>query len=66
MTGEAERGVPAGVLAAERAAARLGFTKSCTREVGRLRLRYLTHPALEASEVLTTPGSSAVLAVRRA
>ncbi|MFJ7243244.1 O-methyltransferase [Kitasatospora sp. NPDC098652] len=35
-------------------------------EVDRLRLHYLTHPALEASEVLTTPGSSAVLAVRRA
>ncbi|MFJ4183632.1 O-methyltransferase [Kitasatospora sp. NPDC089509] len=35
-------------------------------EVDRLRVHYLTHPALEASEVLTTPGSSAVLAVRRA
>ncbi|MFI9363233.1 O-methyltransferase [Kitasatospora sp. NPDC053057] len=36
MTGDEERGVPAGVLAAERVAARLGFGKSCTREVGRL------------------------------
>ncbi|MFH9353292.1 O-methyltransferase [Kitasatospora sp. NPDC017646] len=36
MTDDEERGVPAGVSAAERAAARLGFGKSCTREVGRL------------------------------
>ncbi|KJS62411.1 O-methyltransferase [Streptomyces rubellomurinus] len=33
--------------------------------VDELRLRYLTHPALEAAEVLTTPTSSAVLATRR-
>ncbi|WP_441247181.1 O-methyltransferase [Kitasatospora sp. McL0602] len=34
-------------------------------EVDELRLFYLTHPALEASEVLTTPTSSAVVAARR-
>ncbi|MER5747224.1 O-methyltransferase [Streptomyces sp. NPDC059913] len=34
-------------------------------EVDELRLFYLTHPALEATEVLTTPTSSAVLASRR-
>lgn len=33
--------------------------------VDELRLGYLTHPALEATEILTTPGSSATLAVRR-
>ncbi|MGA5820982.1 O-methyltransferase [Kitasatospora sp. NPDC094028] len=33
--------------------------------VDELRLRYLTHPALEAAEVLTTPTSAAVLATRR-
>ncbi|MFI9161217.1 hypothetical protein ACIGXI_19420 [Kitasatospora aureofaciens] len=104
MTVDEQRGVPAEVLAAERLAARLGFGKSCTREVGRLlalaaaakpgapgglllmddftpsphwpprfggevdglRLHYLTHPALEATEVLTAPGGSAVLAVRKA
>ncbi|ARF82443.1 O-methyltransferase [Kitasatospora aureofaciens] len=36
MTVNEQRGVPAEVLAAERLAARLGFGKSCTREVGRL------------------------------
>ncbi|MFD8704052.1 O-methyltransferase [Kitasatospora sp. NPDC059648] len=36
MTGDEERALPTGVLAAERVAARLGFGKSCTREVGRL------------------------------
>ncbi|MFE7525548.1 O-methyltransferase [Kitasatospora sp. NPDC057542] len=35
-------------------------------EVDELRLRYLTHPVLDATEVLTTPTSAAVLAVRRA
>ncbi|MET7568326.1 hypothetical protein ABZT04_07445 [Streptomyces sp. NPDC005492] len=30
-----------------------------------LRLFYLTHPALDATEVLTTPASSAVVAARR-
>ncbi|MFF0596324.1 O-methyltransferase [Streptomyces antibioticus] len=35
-------------------------------EVDELRLFYLTHPALEATEVLTTPVSSAVVAARRA
>ena len=34
-------------------------------EVDELRLFYLTHPALQATEVLTTPTSSAVIAVRR-
>ncbi|WP_329191371.1 O-methyltransferase [Streptomyces sp. NBC_01435] len=34
-------------------------------EVDELRLFYLTHPDLEATEVLTTPGSSAVVAARR-
>ncbi len=34
-------------------------------EVDELRLFYLTHPALEATEVLTTPASSAVVAARR-
>ncbi|MFJ6016278.1 O-methyltransferase [Streptomyces sp. NPDC092952] len=34
-------------------------------EVDELRLFYLTHPDLEATEVLTTPTSSAVLASRR-
>ncbi|MET9134507.1 O-methyltransferase [Streptomyces antibioticus] len=34
--------------------------------VDELRLFYLTHPALEATEVLTTPVSSAVVAARRA
>ncbi|MCK8432168.1 transferase [Streptomyces sp. D2-8] len=34
-------------------------------EVDELRLFYLTHPELEASEVLTTPTSSAVVAARR-
>ncbi|MFE6524933.1 O-methyltransferase [Streptomyces sp. NPDC057794] len=33
--------------------------------VDELRLFYLTHPALEATEVLTTPTSSAVVAARR-
>lgn len=35
-------------------------------EVDELRLFYLTHPALEATEVLTTPHSAAVVAARRA
>lgn len=35
-------------------------------EVDELRLFYLTHPDLDATEVLTTPASSAVLATRRA
>ena len=34
-------------------------------EVDELRLFYLSHPALDATEVLTTPASSAVVAVRR-
>lgn len=34
-------------------------------EVDELRLFYLTHPALNATEVLTTPTSSAVVAARR-
>ncbi|MER5500265.1 MULTISPECIES: O-methyltransferase [unclassified Streptomyces] len=34
-------------------------------EVDELRLFYLTHPDLEATEVLTTPTSSAVIATRR-
>ncbi|WP_406118570.1 O-methyltransferase [Streptomyces sp. NBC_00989] len=34
-------------------------------EVDQLRLFYLTHPALDATEVLTTPASSAVVAARR-
>ncbi|MEV5435538.1 class I SAM-dependent methyltransferase [Streptomyces sp. NPDC052682] len=34
-------------------------------EVDELRLFYLTHPDLEATEVLTTPSSSAVVAARR-
>ncbi|MEU6991059.1 class I SAM-dependent methyltransferase [Streptomyces sp. NPDC046465] len=34
-------------------------------EVDELRLFYLTHPALEATEILTTPTSSAVVAARR-
>ncbi|MEU3948374.1 transferase [Streptomyces sp. NPDC029526] len=34
-------------------------------EVDELRLFYLTHPELDATEVLTTPDSAAVLAVRR-
>lgn len=35
-------------------------------EVDELRLFYLTHPALDATEVLTTPSSSVIVAVRRA
>lgn len=35
-------------------------------EVDELRLFFLTHPALDATEVLTTPASSAVVAARRA
>ncbi|MCX5280736.1 O-methyltransferase [Streptomyces sp. NBC_00198] len=34
-------------------------------EVDELRLFYLTHPALDATEVFTTPASSAVVAARR-
>ncbi|MET9667108.1 class I SAM-dependent methyltransferase [Streptomyces sp. NPDC006475] len=34
-------------------------------DVDELRLFYLTHPALDATEVLTTPVSSAVVAARR-
>ncbi|WP_240108243.1 class I SAM-dependent methyltransferase [Streptomyces sp. MUM 203J] len=34
-------------------------------EVDGLRLLYLTHPALDATEILTTPTSSAIVAVRR-
>ncbi|MFJ6611828.1 O-methyltransferase [Streptomyces sp. NPDC091289] len=34
-------------------------------EVDELRLFYLTHSALDATEILTTPGSSAVVAARR-
>lgn len=34
-------------------------------EVDELRLFYLTHPALEATEVLTTPATSALVATRR-
>ncbi|MFF3883631.1 O-methyltransferase [Streptomyces sp. NPDC001914] len=34
-------------------------------EVDELRLSYLMHPALDATEVLTTPSSSAVVAARR-
>lgn len=34
-------------------------------EVDELRLFYLTHPALDATEVLTTPSSSVVVAARR-
>ncbi|WP_242548801.1 hypothetical protein [Streptomyces albidoflavus] len=33
--------------------------------VDHLRLHYLTHPSLDATEVLTTPDSSAVVATRR-
>jgi hypothetical protein len=33
--------------------------------VDELRLYYLTHSALDATEVLTTPASSAILAARR-
>jgi hypothetical protein len=33
--------------------------------VDELRLFYLTHPDLDATEVLTTPTSSAVVAARR-
>ncbi|WP_043662680.1 O-methyltransferase [Streptomyces xylophagus] len=33
-------------------------------EVDELRLFYLTHPALDATEILTTPASSAVVAAR--
>ncbi|MFF7031641.1 hypothetical protein ACFZAK_27240 [Streptomyces albidoflavus] len=33
--------------------------------VHHLRLHYLTHPSLDATEVLTTPDSSAVVAARR-
>ncbi|MFB7209389.1 O-methyltransferase [Streptomyces sp. NPDC056255] len=35
-------------------------------EVDELRLFYLTHPDLEATEVLTTPGSSSLIGTRRA
>lgn len=34
-------------------------------EVDELRLAYLMHPALDATEILTTPSSSAVVAARR-
>lgn len=34
-------------------------------EVDELRLLYLTHPALDATEILTTPSSSAVVGARR-
>ncbi len=34
-------------------------------EVDELRLLYLTHPALDATEVLTTPTSSVIVAARR-
>ncbi|MFJ2897320.1 O-methyltransferase [Streptomyces sp. NPDC087218] len=34
-------------------------------EVDELRLFYLTHPALEATELLTTPTSSVIIATRR-
>ncbi|WOX14912.1 MULTISPECIES: O-methyltransferase [unclassified Streptomyces] len=34
-------------------------------EVDELRLFYLTHPSLDATEVLTTPSTSAVIAARR-
>ncbi|MBT2401359.1 class I SAM-dependent methyltransferase [Streptomyces sp. ISL-100] len=34
-------------------------------EVDQLRLFYLTHPALDATEMLTTPASSVVVAARR-
>lgn len=34
-------------------------------EVDELRVFYLTHPALHATEILTTPSSSAVVATRR-
>lgn len=34
-------------------------------EVDELRLRYLTHPSLEATEILTTPASAAVVGARR-
>ncbi|MGH3655744.1 MAG: hypothetical protein ACRDUA_03705 [Micromonosporaceae bacterium] len=33
-------------------------------EVDELRLTYLTHPKVHATEVLTTPATSAVIAVR--
>ncbi|MFE2292507.1 O-methyltransferase [Streptomyces sp. NPDC059452] len=35
-------------------------------EVDELRLFYLTHPALEATEILTTPASSVIVGTRRA
>ena len=34
-------------------------------EIDELRLFYLTHPKLQATEILTTPSTSAVMAVRR-
>ena len=34
-------------------------------EIDELRLFYLTHPDLQATEILTTPSTSAVMAVRR-
>ncbi|MGW4897024.1 O-methyltransferase [Kitasatospora sp. NPDC004240] len=34
-------------------------------EVDELRLHYLTHPALHATEILTTPATSAIVATRR-
>ncbi|UED86112.1 hypothetical protein [Streptomyces profundus] len=50
-----ERALPSRVSAARRIALEVGFGESCVPEVGRL----------DATEVLTTPTTSAVVASRR-
>ncbi len=56
---------PGGVLVLDDFTPSAGWPPVFEGEVDELRLRYLTHPALVATEVLTTARTSAVIAVRR-
>jgi len=57
---------PGGILILDDFTPSPGWPPRFNGEVDELRLRYLTHPALQATEVLTTPTTSVIVAVRRA
>ncbi|MFC1432390.1 O-methyltransferase [Streptacidiphilus sp. N1-3] len=56
---------PGGVLVLDDFTPSPGWPPRFDGDVDQLRVFYLTHPDLQATEVLTTPTSSAVIAVRR-
>ncbi|WP_353946973.1 class I SAM-dependent methyltransferase [Streptomyces sp. HUAS MG91] len=56
---------PGGLLVMDDFTPSAGWPPRFEGDVDELRLFYLTHPALVATEVLTTPVSSAVVATRR-